>query len=138
MQIGVVAKKVGLTVDAVRFYESNALLPRPPRSEGGFRQYGESDVETLAFVRRVKRLGFTLSEIRGFLKLRGNRLQPCAPARRQLQRKLVDVRQKLADLQRLEHELRLALRSCDRELRKRNAHCPVLAEANGNTWEVQK
>lgn len=79
MQIGVVAKKVGLTVDAVRFYESNALLPRPPRSEGGFRQYGESDVETLAFVRRVKRLGFTLSEIRGLLKLRGI---DCSPALR--------------------------------------------------------
>lgn len=138
MQIGVVAKKVGLTVDAVRFYERNALLPRSPRSEGGFRQYGESDVETLAFVRRVQRLGFTLSEIRGLLKLRGNRVQPCAPVRRRLQQKLSDVRQKLLDLQKLERDLRLALRSCDRELRKRSAHCPVLAEANSNALEGRK
>ncbi|SRR5579883_1331081 len=126
MQIGVVAKKIGLSVDAIRFYERNALLPRPPRTEGGFRQYGESDVETLTFIRRVQGLGFKLSEIRGLLKLRGGRLQPCAPVRRQLRRKLVDVRHKLADLQRLEHELRLALRSCDRELRNRHGHCPVL------------
>lgn len=138
MQIGVVAKKVGLTVDAVRFYERNALLPRPPRSEGGFRQYGESDVETLAFVRRAQRLGFKLSEIRGLLKLRGNRLQTCAPVRRRLQQKLSDVRQKLVDLQKLERDLRLALRSCDRELRKRNAHCPVLTGANSHTLEGQK
>ena len=48
MQIGVVAKKIGLSVDAIRFYERNALLPRPPRTQGGFRQYGESEVETLA------------------------------------------------------------------------------------------
>jgi DNA-binding transcriptional MerR regulator len=41
MQIGIVAKKVGLSVYAIRFYERNALLPRPARTQGGFRQYGE-------------------------------------------------------------------------------------------------
>ena len=126
MQIGVVAKKIGLSVDAIRFYERNALLPRAPRTEGGFRQYGESDVETLAFIRRVQGLGFKLSEIRGLLTLRGNRLQPCGPVRRRLQEKLADVRGKLMNLQKLEHELRLALRTCDKELRKQNGHCPIL------------
>jgi hypothetical protein len=67
MQIGIVAKKIGLSVDAIRFYERNALLRRPPRTEGGFRQYAESDVETLAFIRRVQGLGFKLSEIRSLL-----------------------------------------------------------------------
>src|SRR6266851_843851 len=122
MQIGIVAKRIGLSVDAIRFYERNALLPRPPRSQGGFRQYGETDVETLAFIRRVQGLGFKLREIRDLLSLRGNRLQPCAPVRRRLQEKLADVQRKLADLQRLEHELRLALGSCKNELRKRPAH----------------
>ena len=126
MQIGAVAKKIGLSVDAIRFYERNSLLPRPPRTQGGFRQYAESDVETLAFIRRVQSLGFKLREIRGLLRLRGNRLQPCAPVRRRLQEKLGDVRRKLADLRKLEHELRLALRSCDRELRHRPVHCPIL------------
>ncbi len=130
MQIGIVAKKVGLSVDAIRFYERNALLPRAARSEGGYRQYGEGDVETLAFIRRAQRLGFKLSEIRGLLNLRGSRLQPCSPVRRKLQTKLADVRQKLADLQRIEHELRVALRGCDRELRKQNAHCPILRNRN--------
>jgi len=129
MQIGAIAKRIGLTVDAIRFYERKALLPRPPRTSGGFRQYGEDDVETLAFIRRVQGLGFTLSEIRGLLKLRGTRVQPCAPVRRRLEEKLVDVRRKLADLQKLEHELRLALQNCNRELRKRPAQCPILREA---------
>lgn len=128
MQIGIVAKKIGLSVDAIRFYERSGLLPRPTRTEGGFRRYGENDVETLAFVRRVQGLGFKLSEIRGLLNLRGNRLQPCAPVRRRLQEKLADVQQKLNDLHKLERELRLALRSCNRELRKRDAHCPILSE----------
>jgi DNA-binding transcriptional MerR regulator len=128
MQIGVVARRVGLTVDAIRFYERNGLLPKPPRTEGGFRRYGENDVETLAFVRRVQSLGFKLSEIRGLLRLRGNRLQPCAPVQRRLQQKLTDVRRRLRDLHKLEHELRLALRGCKKELRKRDAHCPILRE----------
>ena len=81
MQIGVVAKRVGLSVDAIRFHERNALLPKPPRSQGGFRQYGDNDLKTLAFIRRVRGLGFKLSEIRGLLDLRGNRVQPCAPVR---------------------------------------------------------
>jgi MerR family copper efflux transcriptional regulator len=128
MQIGTVAKKIGLSVDAIRFYERNALLPRPPRTQGGFRQYAESDVETLVFIRRVQGLGFKLSEIRGLLNLRGNRLQPCAPVRRRLEEKLSDVQQKLANLHKLERELRLALRSCNRELSKRSAPCPILRE----------
>ncbi len=128
MQIGIVARKIGVSVDAIRFYERNGLLPRPPRTPGGFRRYGENEVETLAFVRRVQGLGFKLSEIQGLLKLRGNRLQPCAPVQRRLQEKLMDVRQKLRDLRKLERELQLALRSCNRELRKRSAHCPILSE----------
>ncbi len=138
MQIGIVAKKIGVSVDAIRFYERNALLPRAPRTQGGFRQYGENDVETLAFIRRVQGLGFKLSEIRGLLSLRGTRLQPCAPVRRRLEEKLADVQRKLADLQKLEHELRLALRSCNRELRKRPAHCPILRETNKSEPEKAK
>jgi DNA-binding transcriptional MerR regulator len=128
MQIGIVAKKIGLSVDAIRFYERNSLLPRAARTQGGFRQYGESDIERLAFIKRVQGLGFKLSEIRSLLKLRGNRLQPCAPVQRRLQEKLVDVERKLADLHKLERELRLGLRSCNKELRKRDAHCPILRE----------
>jgi DNA-binding transcriptional MerR regulator len=128
MQIGIVAKRIGLSVDAIRFYERNGLLPHPPRTEGGFRRYGDNDVDTLAFIRRVQGLGFKLSEIRGLLRLKGNRLQPCAPVQRRLQEKLADVQRKLGDLHKLEHELRLALRGCNRELRKRNAHCPILRE----------
>jgi DNA-binding transcriptional MerR regulator len=135
MQIGIVAKKIGLSIHAIRFYERNSLLPRAAGTQGGLRRYGESDVGTLAFIRRVQGLGFKLSEIRSLLKLRRNRLQPCAPVRRRLQEKLVDVRRRLTDLQKLERELRLALRSCNIELRKRSAHCPILRGTNARKPE---
>ena len=138
MQIGHVAKKIGLSVDAIRFYERTGLLPQPPRTEGGFRRYGENDVEALAFVRRVQGLGFKLSEIRGLLRLRGNRLQPCAPVQRRLKEKLADVQRRLGDLHKLEQELRLALLSCNKELRKRHAHCPILRNGNARDMERAK
>lgn len=128
MQIGVVAKKTGVSVDAVRFYERRGLLPRAPRTPGGFRRYAQSDVEALAFIHRAQGLGFTLREIQALLALRGSRLQPCAPVRRRLREKLAGVRRKLAALQKLERELRLALLKCDRALRQSGARCPVLRE----------
>src|SRR5947199_9645705 len=138
MQIRIVAKKIGLSVDAIRFYEHNGLWPRTPRTQADLRRYAENDVAPLAFVRRVQGLGFKLSEIRDLLKLRRNRLQPCAPVQRRLQEKLADVQRKLSDLHKLEHELRLALRSCNKELRKRDAHCPILRETNNSKPENAK
>ncbi len=138
MQIVMVAKRIGLSVDAIRFYERNGLLRRPPRTEGGFRRFAENDIETLAFVRRVQDLGFKLSEIRGLLRLRGNHLQPCAPVQRRLREKLADVQRNLTDLHRLEHELRLALRSCKKEMRKQHAHCPILRESIPQKSETGK
>jgi len=135
MQIGIVAKKVGLSVDAIRFYERNGLLPRLQRTAGGFRQYGEEDLRTLAFVRRAQSLGFKLREIRGLLRLRNSRLQPCTPVQRCLQQKLVDVRGKLSELHKLEHELVSALQSCSKELRKQDARCPILRAGKPQTPE---
>lgn len=127
MHIGGVAKKIGLTPDAIRFYERHALLPRPPRTAGGFRQYAETDLETLGFIRRAQRLGFTLKEVRELLELRQRRLQPCAPVRRRLEQKLLHVREKLVDLQKLEGELCVALRACRRKMGKKSAPCPLLS-----------
>ena len=127
MHIGGVAKKIGLTPDAIRFYERTALLPRPSRTAGGFRQYADADLETLRFIRQAQGLGFTLKEVRELLALRGSRLQPCAPVCLRLRKKLLQVRRKLRDLQTLQHELRAALRTCKKELLRKNARCPLLS-----------
>ena len=130
MRIGLVAKSTGLSVDAIRFYERNGLLPPAPRTEGGYRQYAENDLETLAFMRRVQGLGFKLSEIKGLLHLRAERLQPCEPVRRRLQEKLADVQRKLDDLHKLELDLQSALSKCNRVVRKKPARCPILSKQN--------
>jgi MerR family mercuric resistance operon transcriptional regulator len=135
MHIGRVAKKIGLTPDAIRFYERNSLIPRPSRSAGGFRQYGDADVETLRFIRQAQHLGFSLKEVRELTALRSSRLQPCAPVCLRLERKLSQVRQKLGDLQTLQRELQTALRICKKELHRKKPHCPLLTGAKPNRRE---
>ncbi len=88
MQIGQISKQVGVSIDAIRFYERSGLLAAPPRSEGGYRLYSSSDLSTLQFIRSLQALGFSLNEIREFLSLRSNDLRACSEVRKMLDHKL--------------------------------------------------
>ncbi|MHB8410918.1 MAG: heavy metal-responsive transcriptional regulator [Candidatus Acidiferrales bacterium] len=132
MFIGRIAKRAGLSVDAIRFYERNQILTRPRRTEGGFRLYTDQDVAAVLFVRRAQRLGFSLPQIRELLSLSRNRGRSCAAVRTRLQQKVRDVRAKIRELKHLDGELRVALRHCERELRKRDSRCPLLESSSTN------
>jgi len=140
MQIGEVAKLTALTVDAIRFYERRALLPKAPRTAGRFRLYTNSDVARLGFIGQMQGLGFSLTEIRQLLELREHHLGACLEVRDLLNAKLKKVHSKLQELQQLERELALDLHKCNRELRHRQRHtlreCPILIGANGEKREV--
>ena len=64
IQIGGVSRQTGLSADAIRFYEKQRLIERPPRTEGGFRLFHAKDIERIQFIRRAQQLGFSLPEIR--------------------------------------------------------------------------
>jgi DNA-binding transcriptional MerR regulator len=63
LSIGQLAEAAGVHIETIRYYERRGLLPEPPRSAGGYRQYGPADVWRLEFVGRAKALGFTLTEV---------------------------------------------------------------------------
>src|SRR5690349_11129278 len=115
MQIGEVAKLTALGVDAIRFYERRALLPKAPRTRGRFRIYTKNDVARLSFIRQMQGLGFSLREISQLLDLREQRCEACAEVRSLLMAKLNHVRSKIRELQKLEGELAVDLRRCNRE-----------------------
>jgi DNA-binding transcriptional MerR regulator len=133
LQIGALAKRAALTVDAIRFYERRQSLPKSLRSPGGFRLYSTDDVARLQFIREMHGLGFCLREIREMIDLRTHKVDACESVRELLKRKLADVRAKLRELQALESELTNDLKKCNRELKHRQRHaacaCPVLEEA---------
>jgi DNA-binding transcriptional MerR regulator len=130
LQIGKVAKRTGLTVDAIRFYEKEGLLPRPARTEGGYRLYREREVADLEFIQKAQQLGFSLNEIRELFSIQRNPDKVCVHVRDLIAAKLDAVRAKIAALQKLETELAGALRQCHKALRKplRRDCCPVLQE----------
>ena len=135
MQIGEIAKRTFLTVDAIRFYEKRKLLPRAVRSAGRFRLYGESSIERLHFIQQMQGLGFSLREVGELIQLRERKMDACDSVRELLNAKLTDVRAKLQELRHLESELETDLRKCSHELNHRRRHvahaCPVLEEAAG-------
>jgi len=132
MQIGELAKRTTLSIDAIRFYEKRQLLPKAIRSSGGFRLYTTGDIEQLHFIRQMHELGFSLREIRELIDLRTRKVAACESVRELLKSKLVGVRAKLQELQKLESELMADLRKCNKELKHRQRHaasaCPVLDE----------
>ena len=95
MQIGEVAKRSSLTVDAIRFYEKRKLLPKAVRSAGRFRLYGEGTIERLHFIQQMQGLGFSLREVGELIQLRERKVDACESVRELLKAKLTDVRAKL-------------------------------------------
>jgi len=132
IQIGELAKRTTLTVDTIRFYEKRHLLPKAPRTTGGFRLYTTDDIERVQFIRQMHGLGFSLREIGELIDLRTRKVDACESVRELLKHKVSDIRAKLRELRRLETELVADLEKCNKELKHRQRHeactCPVLEE----------
>ena len=107
MQIGEVAKRTSLTVDAIRFYEKRKLLPKAVRSAGRFRLYGEGTIERLHFIQQMQGLGFSLREVGELIQLRERKVDACESVKELVRAKLIDIRAKLRDLRYLESELEI-------------------------------
>ena len=105
MKIGELARATGLTTKTIRFYEDQALLPEPPRTVSGYRVYRPGDVGRLELIRKAKRLGLSLEEIKGVLQLHDLREPTCVHVRSLLEQKLAQVEQAIADLRAFRDEL---------------------------------
>ncbi|MCF7204100.1 MerR family transcriptional regulator [Pseudomonas oligotrophica] len=103
--IGKLGRMAGVKVETIRYYERIGLLGPAARTEAGYRSYGEEAAGRLRFIKRGRELGFSLDEIRTLADLADNPLQPCADVDRLASHHLQEVRQRIADLQRLEAEL---------------------------------
>lgn len=112
MKIGELAKRSGVGIDAVRFYEREGLLPNIQRLASGYRVYADADLKRLRFVTRAKALGFTLQEIRDLLALSDHRDGDMAELKAVAMEKLDSVQSKLAELERIRAGLQMLVTSC--------------------------
>lgn len=106
MRIGDLAAGNGLTARTIRFYEQAGLLPEPPRTTGGYRDYPPHFAARLDFIRQAQAAGLTLAEIRSVLELRDGGDAPCTHVADLIQQHLADIEQRLAELRKTRATLR--------------------------------
>ncbi|MDA8092561.1 MAG: Hg(II)-responsive transcriptional regulator [Betaproteobacteria bacterium] len=123
LTIGALAGAAGVNVETIRFYQRKGLMHAPRRPLGGIRRYGQAALARLRFIKAAQRLGFGLSEVADLLELADG--THCREARAQAERKLQEVRSKLADLRSVELVLQGFVDRC--ETSGGQAQCPLIA-----------
>jgi len=125
--IGTLAKRAGVGIDTVRYYERSGLLSPQSRLASGYRRYGELEVARLRFIRRAQALGFTLRDVKELLTLSAQR--DVARVKRKSQAKLDDVLVRIAALERVRDGLAELIDACPGH--GRAADCPILNALGG-------
>jgi len=105
MKIGDIAKRTGLTIETIRFYESERLIDPPLRSGSNYRLYDQSHLDRLSFVKRSRDLGFTLDQVRDLLRLADDPRILCAEIDSMAVQHVEEIDRKLADLHKLREEV---------------------------------
>ncbi|ALV33087.1 heavy metal-responsive transcriptional regulator [Streptomyces sp. CdTB01] len=98
MRTGELAAASGLTAKTIRFYEQAGLLPEPPRTSGGYRDYPLQAAHRLAFIREAQSAGLTLAEIRSVLAVRDSGQPPCVHVTALIEQHLADIERRMAEL----------------------------------------
>ena len=128
LRIGDVARRAGVSVDTIRYYEKRKLLPPSPRSEGGFRLFAGETIERVRFIKQAQEIGFSLDEIRTLLT--GGGVGACGQMRDLLKAKLEEIGERTKALHAFKRTLSRHLRACEDELARHGggAKCPVVVE----------
>ena len=113
LTIGQVAKRAGVGVETIRYYEREGLLDKPARKHSNYRQYTEEAIRVLRFIQRAKRLGFTLKEIKALLQLRHDPSATRADVKQRGETKIADIQGRIDSLERMKAALGLLVESCD-------------------------
>lgn len=144
MQIGELARAAGVNIQTIRFYEREKLIRLPPRTPGGYRDYGEADLDRVLFIRHNHEIGFTLAEIRQLLDLHGAIEAMPRPFRgkpdqvKQIialgQERLVQISEKIRTLQTMKRQLHSVVRHLEESA---PTTCPVGAHKKLNAGRMQ-
>ena len=112
MTIGELARATGCGIETIRYYEHEGLLPKPGRTSGNFRRYGEEHAELLLFIRHCRSLDMSLNEIRIVLRFRSAPDQDCGEVNALLETHIIHIEERIAELRSLEVQLRALREKC--------------------------
>ncbi len=123
MNIGEAAKISGVNAKLIRHYESIGIIPKALRTDSGYRIYSESDVNTLAFVRRARGLGFSMKEIKKLVSLWRNRSRTSHEVKTIALAHVGEMERKISELQEMVKTLKHLAKNCHGDQRP---ECPIL------------
>ena len=125
LRIGEVAEQSGVSIDTIRYYERKHLLPKAPRTAGGYRVFTQESIGRVLFIKQAQELGFSLEEIGDLLTN-----TDCGRVRDLLNAKLSELDARMKSMQSFREKLSQYLIECEAELKKhpRSRDCPALAE----------
>ena len=112
LTISQLAHQAGINRESLRFYESQDLIPEPPRSQAGYRMYPPGIVYRVRFIKRAQELGFSLREIKELLALAENRTADCAEVRDLARTKVAEISQKIQMLEAMRQALNMLSETC--------------------------
>ena len=124
LTIGQLARRAGVNVETLRYYERRDLLPDPPRTSSGYRQYAPDAVRRIGFIKRAQQLGFTLGEIGELLAMRVDPDANCDAVEEQAEHAIARIDGKVAELQRMRSALGELVTAC--HARRPTDDCPIL------------
>ena len=124
MTIGELARRTGCGIETIRYYEREGLLPKPGRTSGNFRRYGQEHAELLSFIRHCRSLDMALNEIRILLKFRSAPDEDCQEVNALLDTHIGHVKERITELQSLEGQLRALRDKCSSA--RPAEHCGIM------------
>lgn len=130
MLIGELAERAKVSIQTIRYYERRELIRKPPRRSGGFREFSPEYIDRIRFIKRAQELGFTLREIKDLLSLRLDPETTCAEVKGEAKEKLLEVEEKIQDLQRIRQALTHLVDAC--EGNGPTSECPILEAIESN------
>ena len=128
LQIGEAARRSGVSAKMVRHYESLGLLPSVHRTESGYRQYTDSEVHTLQFIKRARELGFSMAEIGELVSLWQTRRRASASVKRIAQKHADELALRIDAMQAMQRTLTHLIHGCQGDGRP---DCPILDDLAG-------
>ncbi len=133
MNIGVAARRSGVSAKTIRYYESIGLIPEAGRTDGGYRTYSAQDVENLRFIQHARGLGFSIRDVGRLLDLWRDKDRASADVKALALAHVGEIDRKMQELRRMRDTLIDLTNRCHGDDRP---DCPILDELAGATVDA--
>jgi MerR family copper efflux transcriptional regulator len=126
--IGEAAEASGVSAKMIRHYESIGLIPPAGRTFANYRVYSQSEIHTLGFIRRARKLGFSIVQIKQLLGLWQDRSRASGEVQQLVLEHIQELEEKIREMQAIQRTLEVLATHCHGDLRP---ECPILNDLNG-------